>query len=161
MEEMQIAEIGSFCLNEACEDYKKTAHGNMTRNGKTENGVQRYRCKTCRKSFTQTKGTMFYRCRHSEEEIVECMAMVGDRNSLAAIHRIKGVKEETVCRWLIQAEKHIKQFEEYIVKNRKLSRVQLDALWTYVRHKGEKGGMKKKEQDETFGVELPSTWRPV
>lgn len=28
---------------------------------------------------------------------MECLAMVGDRNSLAAIYRIKGVKEETVC----------------------------------------------------------------
>lgn len=161
MEEMRIAEIGSFCWNEACKDYKQRDHGNMTKNGKTENGVQRYRCKTCRKSFTQTKGTIFYRCRHSEEEIVECLAMVGDRNSLAAIHRIKGVKEETVCRWLEQADKHLKQFEEYIAKNRKLSRVQLDALWTYVWHKGEKGGMKKSKQEEPFGVELPSTWRPV
>jgi len=46
---------------------------------------------------------MFYQCRHSEEEIVECMQMLGDRTSLAAIHRIKGVKEETVCTWLERA----------------------------------------------------------
>jgi len=50
-------------------------------------GVQRYCCKTCKKGFTATKGTIFYRCRHSEQEIAECMAMVGDRNSLAAIPR--------------------------------------------------------------------------
>src|SRR2546421_86527 len=153
MEEMQIATIGSFCWNEACEDYKKIDHGNMTKNGKTEKGMQRYRCQTCKKSFTETKGTMFYRCRHSEEEIVECMAMVGDRSSLAAIHRIKGIKEETVCRWLEQAKSHLEQFEEYIVKNHKLSRVQLDALWTYVWHKGEKGDESKQMPKELFGVE--------
>jgi len=154
MEEKQIATIGSFCWNEACEDYNKVNHGNMIKNGKTDKGVQRHLCKTCKKSFTETKGTMFYRCRHTEDEIVECMAMVGDRNSLAAIHRIKGIKEETVIKWLEKASIHVGQFER-IVRKKKLSRVQLDALWTYVWHKGEKGGNLKKMQEELFGLEKP------
>ena len=153
MEKQQLAIIGSFCLNEACRDYSQVNLGNVVKCGKTDKGVQRYCCKTCKKSFTATKGTMFYRARHTEEEIVECMAMVGDRNSLAAIHRIKGIKEETVSKWLEKANSHIKQFEEYIVKEHKLSSVQLDALWTYVGHKGEKGGELKKIQEELFGVE--------
>ena len=154
MEEKQIATIGSFCWNEACEDYNKVNHGNMIKNGKTDKGVQRHLCKTCKKSFTETKGTMFYRCRHTEDEIVECMAMVGDRNSLAAIHRIKGIKEETVIKWLEKASIHVGQFER-IVRKKKLSRVQLDALWTYVWHKGKKGGNLKKMQEELFGLEKP------
>src|SRR5437660_10877804 len=154
MEEMQIATIGSFCQNEACEDYQKVNHGNMIKNGKTDKGVQRYLCRTCNKSFTATKGTMFYRIRHSEEEVVDCMYMLGDRNSLAAIHRIKGIKEETVVKWLEKASAHVKQFER-IVRKKKLSRVQIDALWTYVWHKGEKGGTLKKMQEELFGVERP------
>ncbi len=92
MEEKQITTTGSFCLNEACEDYQKLNCGNMMKYGKTDTGVQRYRCKTCRRTFTETKGTMFYRLRHSEEEVVECVAMIGDRNSLSAMYRIKGTK---------------------------------------------------------------------
>jgi hypothetical protein len=34
---------------------------------------------------------------HSPQTILECLAMLADRNSLEAIHRIKGVKEETMC----------------------------------------------------------------
>ena len=104
---------------------------------------------------------MFYRLRHSEEEIIECMEMVGDRNSLAAIHRIKGVKEETVCHWLERAATHVEQVEEHLVGPYKLSRVQMDALWTYVGNKGEKGGSQKKKNEELFGVESPLTWIPV
>jgi transposase-like protein len=89
MGDVQIATIGSFCQNPACEDYQKVNHGNMIKNGKTDKGVQRHLCKMCKKSFSSTKGTMFYRCRQSQEEIAECMAMLGYRNSLAAIHRIK------------------------------------------------------------------------
>jgi transposase-like protein len=137
---MQIAEIGTFCLNEACKDYKKVMPDNVIKYGQTEKGVQRYRCKTCKKTFTRTKGTMLYRLRHSEEEVVECMAMVGDRNSLAAIHRIKGIKEETVGSWLEKAESQVTQVEEYLVVPHKLIRIQADALWSFVGHKGEKGG---------------------
>ena len=152
MEESQIATIGTFCLNEACEDYNKINQGNVIKSGKTDKGVQRYICKTCKKSFTETKGTIFYRSRHTEDEIIECMFMLGDRNSLAAIHRIKGIKEETVMKWLEKAITHVKQFER-LVRKKKLSRVQLDALWTYVGHKGEKGADLKKLQEEIFGVE--------
>jgi transposase-like protein len=154
MEENQTAAIGTFCLNEACKDYNKVNHGNVIKSGKTDKGVQRYICKTCKKSFTETKGTIFYRCRHTEDEIVECMSMLGDRNSLAAIHRIKGIKEETVMKWLEKASAHVKQFER-LVRKKKLSRVQFDALWTYVGHKGEKGAELKKMQEELFGVERP------
>src|SRR6266496_4760051 len=94
MEEEKVALAGSFCWNEACADYGQGGKGNIIKNGKTDKGVQRYRCQTCQQTFTETKGTLFYRCRHSEEEIVECLAMVGDRNSLAAIHRMKGIKKK-------------------------------------------------------------------
>jgi|SRR5947199_5206019 len=140
MEETQLAEIGTFCMNEASENYRKIIPEKVVKHGLTEKGVQRYRCKTCKKTFTETKGTIFYRLRHSEEEVVECMAMVGDRNSLAAIHRIKGIKEETVSSWLERAEAQVKQIEEHFVVPHKLSRIQADALWTFVGHKGEKGG---------------------
>src|SRR4051794_5424283 len=63
MKEQQLAPIGSFCLNEACKDYKRVGLSNIVRCGKTDKGVQRYRCKTCQKGFTETKGTIFYRCR--------------------------------------------------------------------------------------------------
>lgn len=160
MEEKQLTTIGTFCLNKACEDYKKVNHGNMIKYGKTDSGVQRSRCKTCKKAFVHTKGTMFYRIRHSEEEVVECMEMVANRSSLAAIHRIKGIKEETVDNWLELAASHVEQFAENVVTKYQLSRVQLDALWTFVGHKGEKGGDEKKSKEVSFGAESPLTWRP-
>src|SRR5437016_14344092 len=152
MEEKQVAQAGSFCWNEACADYGQVGKGNIIKNGKTDKGVQRYRCQTCKQTFTETKGTLFYRCRHSQEEIVECLAMVGDRNSLAAIHRLKGIKEETVCQWLERAATHVEQIEEQLVEPCKLCRVQLDALWTYVGDKGEKGGGRMKSTQGIFGA---------
>jgi hypothetical protein len=64
--------------------------------------------------------------------------MLAERNSLAAIHRIKGIKEETIVDWLCKAANHAEEIEAMLLANHHLTRVQLDAMWTYVGHKGEK-----------------------
>src|SRR2546423_14447402 len=70
--------------------------------------------------------------------------MGGDRTSRASIQRMKGIKEETVGRWMQRATTQVEQMEEQLVGPKKLSRVQLDALWTYVGHKGEKGEARRR-----------------
>jgi hypothetical protein len=60
-----------------------------------------------------------------------------------------------------RAATQVEQVEEQLLGPKKLSRVQMDALWTYVGHKGEKGGSQKKLEEERFGEAAPSTWIPV
>lgn len=100
MNEIQSGEMDMYCMNEACEEYQKRKPGHVIKHGQTNTGIQRYRCKVCKKTFTATKGSFRYRLHHSEEDIAECIAMLGEKKSLAAIHRIKGIKEETICRWI-------------------------------------------------------------
>ncbi len=78
--------------------------------------------------------------------------MVAERNSLAAIRRVKGVKEDTVLDWLGEAVQHVEEIEALLLADYQLTRAQLDALWTYVGHKGEKGGARKKMTEAPFGV---------
>jgi hypothetical protein len=77
---------------------------------------------------------------------------LAERNSLAAIHRVKGIKEETVMEWLREAAKHVEQIEALLLANYQLTRAQLDAMWTYVGNKGEKGGTRKKMNEAPSGV---------
>jgi transposase-like protein len=118
--------------------------GNVIKFGHTNKGTQRYRCNTCGQTHVETKGTVFYGRHHSQETILECLAWLAERNSLAALHRVKGIKEETVSAWLREAAKHVEQIEALLLTHYQLTRAQLDALWTYVGHKGEKGGVPKK-----------------
>jgi hypothetical protein len=88
--------------------------------------------------------------------------MLADSTSLAAIHRIKGVKEETVCEWLQRAAQHVEEIEALLLAIYPVSRVQLDAFWTYVGYKGEKGRAVKKKSEAAFGGAWPSLllkWR--
>jgi hypothetical protein len=71
------------------------------------------------------------------------LALLAERNSLAAIHRVKGVKEETIMAWLRIAAASVERIEALLLVNYKLTRAQLDAMWTYVGNKGEKGAMPK------------------
>ena len=139
----QFESPSPFCWNEECPDYGRVDGVNIIKFGFTRKGRQRYRCTTCEKVVAETRGTVFHGKHHAEETIIECLAMLADRNSLAAIHRVKGVKEETVTEWLKQIEPQMEQIEQVLLKDYKLSRAQLDALWTYVGHKGEKKDAKK------------------
>ena len=113
------------------------------------------KCTTCEKVFVENKGTVFYGRHHNPKEILECLAMVAERNSLASIHRIKGIKEETVMSWLREASNHIEQIESLLLANYPLTRVQLDAMWTYVGHKGEKVDIWKNPIEAASGGALP------
>jgi len=148
----ELAHPSSFCSNEKCADYGRVDAGNLRKFGFTRKGRQRWQCTTCTKVFAETKGTVFHRKKHDEQTIIECFAMLAERNSLAAIHRIKGIKEETVSAWLLEAAPQMKRIEKALMHDYKMSRAQLDALWTYVYHKGEKGGARKSPIVEHSGA---------
>ena len=152
MEQIRLVSPSSFCWNPDCPDYGKINHNNIRKFGRTRKGTQRYQCKTCKKTFTETKGTVFHGRHHSKETILECLALLADRNSLAAIRRVKGIKEDTVSEWLREAAKQVEQIEALLLANYRLTRAQLDALWTYVGHKGKKGGTAKRQSAAPSGA---------
>jgi transposase-like protein len=143
MDNQTLAHPSSFCWNATCPAYGQVEKGNIRKFGHTPAGVQRYQCRICQRTFVETIGTVFYGRRRPQETIIECLAMLAERNSLAAIHRVKGVKEETVMAWLRIAAGHVERIEALLLANYKLSRAQLDAMWTSVGNKGEKGAMPK------------------
>jgi transposase-like protein len=138
----KFAKSGDFCPNEACPDYGKLQEGQAQRNirkyGKTRAGVQRYQCRTCNRTFTETTGTIFYRKRTPEDEILETLALIAEGSRMSSLARVKGHKEDTIASWLREAAEHVEEVEERLMADYRLERGQLDALWAYVGHKGEK-----------------------
>jgi transposase-like protein len=137
----KFAKPGDFCPNEACDYYGKLQNDqyqNIDKFGKTKKGVQRFRCKTCGKTFTETKGTIFYRKRTSEHEILETLALLAEGSRISSLARAKGHKEDTILGWLREAAQHAEAVEEILMKDFKIKRGQIDALWAYVQNKGEK-----------------------
>jgi len=73
-----LAQAGQFCPNEACAFYGQVEAAQIIRFGKTRNGKQRYRCKGCGRTFTETLGTVFYRRQAARERILETLALLAE-----------------------------------------------------------------------------------
>jgi len=95
-------------------------------------------CKTCKATFTETKGTLFYRRRTPDEEIIDTLAHIAEGNRISSLARTKGHKEDTIIDWIREAGKHAEAIEEVLLAEYRLTRGQIDGLWAYVGNKGEK-----------------------
>jgi len=154
----ELAEVGDFCPNDTCSkttlvrkrhlfendtcsNAGKTDEGNIVKYGTTAKGLQRYRCKTCGKTFSENTGTVFYNKHTPAEEIVETLALVAEGVRVVSLSRVKGYKEETIRNWLQQAAEHAEQVEDVLMREYEVDRGQLDGLWSYV-------GRKDSEQKE-------------
>ena len=148
----ELAQVGQFCPNEQCELYGQIEAAQVIRFGKTRNGTQRYRCKGCGQTFTETYGTVFYRRQASRETILETLALLAEGVRISSLSRAKGIKEDTILDWLRAAARQAEAVEEALLKDYRISPAQIDALWTYVGHKGHKGGAPKATSRASSGA---------
>jgi transposase-like protein len=142
----EFAQVGDFCPNEACSDYGKAQteeQTNIVKFDKTRAGRQRYQCKSCGGTFTETKGTLFYRRRTPDDEIIETLALLAEGSRISSLTRVKGYKEDTILAWLRDAAAHAEIIEEELMAKYQIERGQLDSLWAYVGNKGEKSTTQK------------------
>ena len=148
----EFANSGDFCPNEQCADYGKLQKDqestNITKFGKTKAGCQRYQCTSCGKTFTETKGTIFYRRRTAREAIIDTLAQVAEGDRISSLSRSKGHKVDTIQDWIQAADEHTESIEEVLLKEYSIQRGQLDGLWSYVKNKGEKN--QETEKSGTF-----------
>jgi transposase-like protein len=116
MPDRKLITVDKFCDNKQCPDYGRTSKKNIKGFGHSANVTQRYRCKTCGVTFTETKGALLYGRRTPKKDVLEALAMLAERMSIAAVARVKGVKEETVSDWLKEAVNHIQEIEEELLR---------------------------------------------
>jgi transposase-like protein len=137
-----LAKPGDFCPNEKCSKYQKLADNlakpNIIKAGKTKAGVQRYECKTCHQTFTETKGTLFYRKQTPASEILETLALLAEGDRVSSLTRVKGIKEDTILGWMREAAEHTEMVNNALLKDFRIERGQLDGLWLFIQKKGPK-----------------------
>ena len=147
-----LAQVGDFCPNQDCPDYGKTDPNSIIKFGKTRQNKQRFRCKNCGQSFNENHGTIFYRKRKAEKDLLEVLALLAEGSRISSISRTKGLKEDTILAWLREAAQHAEALEEILMNDYAIERGQLDGLWSYVANKGEKNTMRKPTKPANFGA---------
>lgn len=151
--EERLASAGTFCPNEECHHYAEVDEGNLIKFGRSKQGVQRYHCKSCGTTFTATRRTLFYRKHTPLKDILETLALLAEGVRISGLSRAKGFKEDTILSWLREAARHSEAVEEALLVDYKLSKAQVDGLWTYVGNKGQKkGAMRRARIVESSGA---------
>jgi len=115
-----------FCPNLACPARGQVGQGNIGIHSRQE---QRFVCKQCHKTFTATKGTVFYRLRTSAELVVTVVTLLAYGCPLQAIVAAFRLDERTVAAWWARAGQQGQAIQEDLVEQpRELGHVQADEI---------------------------------
>jgi hypothetical protein len=105
------------CQNRRCPTYGHRGVGNLLvrdRIGKQRQTRLLY-CRICKKRFSETKGTVFYRARMPRTKLVSILQHVQDGNGMRQTGRLTNVKEDTVIRLAKLAGRHAGELHQQLV----------------------------------------------
>jgi transposase-like protein/IS1 family transposase len=115
-----------------------TCHNCQTtcnRFGKHRNGLQRYRCSQCRKTFTEDHTRPLDEMRLKMDQALLCLRLLLEGNSIRSAERISGVHRDTIMRLLILAGERCAVLLDSRMRNVRAQRIQADEIWCYVAKK--------------------------
>lgn len=116
----------TFCPNLDCPARGQTGQGNIGIHSRKE---QRFICTQCRKTFTVTNGTTFYRLRTPAETVSLVLTLMAHGCPLQAIVVTFGFDERTVAAWFARAGRQAQAVQEHLVEQpRDLGQVQADEI---------------------------------
>ncbi len=116
----------TFCPNLACPARGQTGQGNIGIHSRKE---KRFICTECQKTFTATKGTVFYRLRTAAETVSLVVTLLAHGCPPQAIVVAFGYDERTVASWVARAGGQGQAVQAHLVEQpRDLGHVQADEI---------------------------------
>jgi transposase-like protein/IS1 family transposase len=103
--------------------------------GRTNDGRQRYRCRTCRRVLTEPKARPKVEIRIPRERALLVLSLLCEGSSVRAIERVTGTEKRTVLRLLTLAGAGCERLLAELVKDVPVQDVEADEIWGYVRCK--------------------------
>jgi len=100
--------------------------------GHTREGHQRFRCRTCRKTFSERPDRPLGDMRLPLDRALLCLHLLCEGNSVRAVERITGTEKKTILRLLVQVGQGCERILEETVKAVPVNDVQADEVWTYI-----------------------------
>ena len=144
---------GQPCPNPACTHYRRMQQGNVSAIATylTQSGKRRiFRCHTCETPFSETRETVFFDLRTSEDKVMMALKMLLVRVDLAGISFVLGVTAETVLAWLRRAAHQAEAINHHLLRNLPVTQVQLDEMWNFI-------GRKHAQETDAAGESLPDS----
>lgn len=124
------------CPNARCKFFGKLGSGTVVSNGTYFVGGQRVRkfiCRHCGKVFNSRARTPFRWLHTPQHKVLMALKLLIKGLSLRGAAEVMGVKLDTIRNWLRKAAQHTEAVNQILVRNLRLSQVQVDELWTFVK----------------------------
>ena len=100
--------------------------------GKHRNGLQRYRCTQCRKTFTEEHERPLDDMRLPVDEAVSVLHLLLEGTSIRSAERLTGIHRDTILKLLLLAGKRCERLLFEKIKRVAVEDVQVDEIWGYV-----------------------------
>lgn len=100
--------------------------------GKHRNGLQRFRCSQCRKTFTEDHAQPLDTMRLPMDKATAILKLMVEGMSVRSIERITGVHRDTILRLLLLSAEKITAKLRHEFENLVIERIQVDELHCFV-----------------------------
>jgi DNA-binding protein len=128
-----------FCPYDDCADYGKMGVRNIILHAPYgKQGTYLLRCKTCGRTFSENRGTPFFKLRTPKEKVLQALLCIAEGKGICATARIMNTNEDTISRWLDKAVNHVEMINQLLIKDLKLSEIQIDKIWSYIKKRKDK-----------------------
>lgn len=129
-----------------------TCHNCQTackRFGKHRNGLQRFRCRQCKKTFTEEHEKPLDEMRLAPDRAIAALQLLLEGMSVRSVERVTEIHRDTILKLLVLAGKRCQQLMHERIQNLNVTDVQADEIWGYV---FKKEGHKWDHEKETEGI---------
>ena len=129
---------GQPCPQAKCPLFTRMDRGHVSAisTSMTESGKRRiFRCQRCETTVADTRDTVFFDLRTSEEKVLMALKRRLVRVDLSGLSWVLGVHEETVLAWRVRAAATAHEINEHWLRDLPVTQVQLDELWNFMARK--------------------------
>jgi len=126
------------CPNKHCSFFGKIGLSNIVANGTYYASgikVHKFICRNCGKVFNSRQGTPFHYLHTRRDKVLLALKLLVKGMPLRGVAEVLRVKLDTVRNWLKRAALHSDQINQSLLKELKVSQIELDALWSFVKKK--------------------------
>lgn len=117
--------------------------------GKHRNGLRRFRCPSCKKTFTEeherTLGTMYI----SQDSAVLALQLLLEGNSIRSTERITRLDRNTILSLLVKAGEKCRKLMQRKIEYLTVKDVEADEIWGYV---GKKEGHRGSHEEDIYEI---------
>src|ERR1022692_4071825 len=113
----------------------KACEVNCQRFGKHRNGLRRFRCPLCKKTYTEAHKPALEGSYIPQEKVVLALRLLIEGNSIRSTERITNLDRNTIMKLLVLAGEKCEQLMGRVIVNVPVKDVECDEIWGFIQKK--------------------------